>query len=521
MTEWARIVRAARIGVLAAGLGAAACPARNDRTEPATVDPAAAAATITAGDMLRRIGALSHDSMMGRDTPSEGLEKAAAYLAAEFRALGLEPGGDEASFLQRYPLPLRALDTTAVHFGTVAGGENRMLAYGTDFFAGAAQPFPDAAMGHGRILWVGRSDGALAMSPEVRGQVAAVGIPGAFDRAWRTSAGSVMRQAQQAGARALLVVLDPSFDALPRLLEATKRPSRALVDPAEIPAFYVTAEAARGIFARGGLRLDDLPASPAQPVAVPDVDSHFAAPAKVLVDANPPNVVAILRGRDPRLSDTYVVFSAHMDHVGVGTADATGDTIYNGADDDASGTSALVEVAEAFASMSVRPRRSLVFLAVSGEEKGLLGSRWFTEHPTIPLDRVVANVNIDMIARNTPDSIVVIGMDYSTLGALVQGVASEHSEIGLSVMPDPWPQERFFFRSDHFNFARKEIPALFFFAGVHEDYHRPSDEVEKIDADKASRVARLVFYTARAIAEATEPPRWVPAGLEEVRQLTR
>jgi Zn-dependent M28 family amino/carboxypeptidase len=206
--------------------------------------------------------------------------------------------------------------------------------------------------------------------------------------------------------------------------------------------------------------------------------------------------------------------------VGVGRA-FDGDSIYNGADDDASGTSALLEIAEAFASMPEPPGRSLVFLAVSGEEKGLLGSRWFTDHPTIPLDRVVANVNIDMIGRNATDSVVVIGMEYSSLGSLVREVAAEHPEIGISVMPDPWPEERFFFRSDHFNFARKEIPALFFFAGVHDDYHRPSDEVEKIDGDKAARVARLIFYTAQALAEDAEAPRWDPQGLAEVRTLTR
>jgi Zn-dependent M28 family amino/carboxypeptidase len=240
--------------------------------------------------------------------------------------------------------------------------------------------------------------------------------------------------------------------------------------------------------------------------------------ADLVDEARAPNVVALLPGRDPGLRDTYIVFSAHMDHVGVGRP-FDGDSIYNGADDDASGTAALLEIAEAFASMPERPRRSLVFLAVSGEEKGLLGSRWFTDHPTIRLDRTVANINIDMIGRNAPDSVVVIGMEYSSLGPLVQAVAAEHSEIGISVVPDPWPEERFFFRSDHFNFVRKEIPALFFFAGVHDDYHRPSDEVEKIDGDKAARVARLIFHTAQAIAESDDAPRWFPQGLAEVRAL--
>jgi Zn-dependent M28 family amino/carboxypeptidase len=115
----------------------------------------------------------------------------------------------------------------------------------------------------------------------------------------------------------------------------------------------------------------------------------------------------------------------------------------------------------------------------------------------------------------------VIGQEYSSLGPLVLRVAAEHPELGLTVSTDPWPEERFFFRSDHFNFARLEIPALFFFAGVHEDYHQPSDELETLDLDKASRVARLAFWTAYAIADSPEPPRWTEEGLEEVRALTR
>jgi hypothetical protein len=232
-----------------------------------------------------------------------------------------------------------------------------------------------------------------------------------------------------------------------------------------------------------------------------------------------PNVVAIFRGSDPALRDEYVVLSAHMDHVGVGRP-VRGDSIYNGADDDASGTSALLEVAEAFAALGQRPARSILFLGVSGEEKGLLGSAWFSDHPTVPITSIVADVNIDMIGRNSRDTVVVIGKDYSSLGDVVQRVAADNrGMLGLAAGDDIWPEERFFFRSDHFNFARKEIPAVFFFAGVHEDYHQPSDQVEKIDTDKAARVARLVFLTAHSIATDPQRPQWTAAGLREVRRM--
>jgi hypothetical protein len=319
--------------------------------------PEAAVATITPGDFRARIGFLASDVLRGRDTPSPGLEVAAAYIASEFMRMGLAAAGDSGGYLQRYPY-----------------------------------------------------------TPRRRGS---------------------------------------------------------------------------------------------DTTAAPSLESH------------PPNVVALLRGSDPALRDTYVVFSAHMDHVGVGRPAAGGDSIYNGADDDASGTSAVLEVAEAFATLRPAPARSLVFLTVSGEEKGLLGSAWYADHPTVPLDGIVANINIDMIGRNSPDTVVVIGPEFSSLGPLADRVARAHPELGLTPVPDPWPEERFFFRSDHFNFARKEIPALFFFSGVHVDYHRPSDHVEKIDTLKAARIGRLVFWLGHAIASDPAPPRWTEDGLDQIRALVR
>ena len=483
-----------------------------------------AAATITPEDMGTAIATIADDSMGGRDTPSAGLDESAQWIADQYAAYGLAPAGDDGTFFQRYAFPLRALDTTAVHFGTVKDGENVMLAYGEDYFVSAATPFEDRAMGHGSLVWVGRSaDGSWPAVESARGQVMVVSLPGAYDRDWRIAAGQALRTAQAAGARALVVALGDDFPeiAFERLSELAAEPSRSLVDADEIPVFYVRPAAAAAVLARGGLDLAALVTGPGEPQVVPGVEAHFSADAVIVEDATAPNVVAVLRGRDPELADTYVVFSAHMDHVGIGTANAAGDSIYNGADDDASGTAALVEMAQAFSTLEEAPRRSLVFLNVSGEEKGLLGSRWFTEHPTIPAERIVANVNMDMIARNAPDSIVVIGQAYSSLGPLVQGVAAEHPDLGLTVSDDLWPEERFFFRSDHFNFARLEIPALFFFAGVHEDYHQPSDELAKLDLDKAARVARLAFWTAYAIADSPTAPTWTEQGLQDVRALTR
>jgi Zn-dependent M28 family amino/carboxypeptidase len=236
-----------------------------------------------------------------------------------------------------------------------------------------------------------------------------------------------------------------------------------------------------------------------------------------------PNSVGILEGSDPRLKNEYIVFSAHMDHVGVAGPRGSGgcraqgaDSICNGADDDGSGTVAVVEIAEAFAGLRPRPKRSIVFLTVSGEEKGLWGSGYFAEHPPVPLSNVVADLNIDMIGRNWKDTIVAIGKEHSDLGATLNRVAAAHPELNMRPIDDIWPQENFYFRSDHFNFARKGVPILFFFSGTHADYHRPSDSPDKIDAEKESRVARLVFYLGLDIANAAERPKWNPDSYKRI-----
>lgn len=228
-----------------------------------------------------------------------------------------------------------------------------------------------------------------------------------------------------------------------------------------------------------------------------------------------PNVVAVLAGSDPLLKDEYIVFSAHMDHVGI-RRPVDGDSIYNGADDDGSGTIGVVELAEAFASMETAPRRSLIFLLVSGEERGLLGSKYFAGHMPVATDAVVANLNMDMIGRNWPDTIVAIGKEHSDLGATLNAVNLAHPELGMTAIDDVWPDERFYFRSDHYNFARQGIPILFFFNGVHDDYHRPSDEVEKVDFEKATRIVRLVYYLGLEIADNDARPVWNPESYTQI-----
>jgi len=239
-------------------------------------------------------------------------------------------------------------------------------------------------------------------------------------------------------------------------------------------------------------------------------------------DAMVPNVLAKLPGSDPLLRDEYVVLSAHFDHVGVGMP-VDGDSIYNGADDNASGTTALLEVARVLAALpeEERPRRTIVFAHVSAEEKGLLGSRWWVENPTVPIENVVANLNADMVGGEAhPDTLVILGKEYSSLGPLIREVNAGLPELNLVTSPDLWPQERLFFRSDQYNFMRAEIPALFLFTGLHECYHRPCDDIDFVSVDKVARVSRLLAHTTLAIANDEARPEWDPAGLEEVRRMT-
>jgi Zn-dependent M28 family amino/carboxypeptidase len=227
-----------------------------------------------------------------------------------------------------------------------------------------------------------------------------------------------------------------------------------------------------------------------------------------------PNTVGILEGSDPRLKDEYLVYSAHMDHIGITPGQP--DSINNGADDDASGTVGVIELAEAFSRPGARPKRSIIFLTVSGEEKGLWGSKYFTEHPPVPIDQIVADINIDMIGRNWADTIVAIGKEQSDLGATLNRVNAAHRELGMTAIDDRWPEERFYFRSDHYNFARKGVPILFFFNGVHEDYHEVTDSPEKINSDKEARILRLLFHLGQEVGNAPGRPRWKPESYKEI-----
>jgi hypothetical protein len=481
----------------------------------------AAAATITPERIFSRIDFLAADEMRGRDTPSPELEIAANYLVDQSRIFGLRPGGGDGTYLQRWPFPLRRLSADAARLEVAMPEGPVRLAFGRDFYGvgGTAEPIAGGLVFAGQGSPEGLAEGSL------RGEVVLMALPGGFTRDFRIERNRQAGLAQRAGAAAVIHVLDRSWttDSIARYAGTSQQAVRTLGGAVAFPQFFVTYDAAGRILAGGGLELDALwrgGEATAQPVALTGVTAAAGLPLEELDRAFPPNVVAVLPGSDPVLRDEYVVLTAHFDHIGI-SQPVNGDSINNGADDNASGTTALLEIARAMSEMAERPRRSVIFLWVSGEEKGLLGSRWYSENPTVPLERIVANINMDMIGGGGPDSVVVIGKDYSSLGPLVNRVSARHPELRLIAADDIWPEQRFFYRSDHFNFARKEIPSIFFFTGVHECYHRPCDQVRRIDMDKTARITQLVMYTTWEIANDPQRPQWDPEGLEEVRRLTR
>lgn len=476
-----------------------------------------AAATITPDDVRRRIGVLAHDSMEGRNTPSRGLEKAAGYITAELRRLGLEPGGDAGTFVQRYTMQQIHVDTAASRV-SVEGGPT--FGFPTDavrLFGGY-----DADAVTGPVLLVtGIADDPAALEKHGLGGQIVLYVPDTGpDGSYTAPARRTLIRLFQQRPAALVVVSSADDAGWARSAAAQTRAGLvAGWSVSEAPsAVLVRAAAIAPVLERHGHPLPQIAthaAAPLRVVPAPNLHLSVTVAPHVVRETTAPNVVGMLRGSDPTLRNEYIVFSAHMDHVGIGRP-VNGDSIYNGADDDASGTAAVLELAEAYARLQPRPKRSMIFLLVSGEEKGLWGSDYFSTRPPVPIEQIVANVNIDMIGRNWRDTVVAIGREHSDLGATLDRVNGAHPELGMTIIDDPWPQERFYFRSDHFNFAKRGVPVLFFFTGTHEDYHGRGDHVEKIDAEKEARIVQLIFYLGLDVANAAPKPRWDPNSYEQI-----
>lgn len=478
---------------------------------------AAAVNSIRPADVQARINLLAADSMRGRYTPSPELEEAASYIAGQFRTFGLKPAGDAGGYLQRYSVEQVRPDTANARV-VVEGGPTWRLGREVMYQFRSGLP---AAPVSGSVVVVTGVPPAPPADLGLKGAVV-IAVPALTAGGMPTQQTTLaIMPLLQSGAAAVIAVLPLPDSLWASMGRMQSRPTTQFPwEPADLPPVLTVRDPVIGpLLARHGLDLATLRGAAERPFQVTPV-----ADLRVTVDLartamqslSAPNVVGILEGSDPRLKHEYLVFSAHMDHVGVGRPDARGDSIYNGADDDASGTTAVMELAQAFARLSPRPRRSLIFLTVSGEERGLWGSNYFTANPPVPIGQMVADLNSDMVGRNWKDTIVVIGRQHSDLGETLARVNAAHPELDMAAIDDQWPEERFYFRSDHYNFAQRGVPILFFFNGVHPDYHRPSDEPAKIDSEKESRIIKLVFYLGLEVANAAQRPQWNPQSYKEI-----
>ncbi len=479
-----------------------------------------AAASITEKDVRRRIDLIADDSMMGRDTPSPGLDEAAAYIASQFKSFGLRPGGDSGTYVQRFPLILRQLqaDKSYVEFTDLEGDGLVLLPFATSvvqhageqtgqpvtadlvLLGGPPNPeqFPADSLVAGKILawvvhWADLPKFANAILMKAIG-AGAVGVIALTDRDTTTIAGVAAKAARVR---------------VSREQEGSQRPGIPPVVEVSQSAIIAQYPLALGFFEQF--------AADTQMVLLSHTGWEVTVMAadSVLGTATAPNVVGILPGTDATLQSEYVVFSAHMDHIGITPGQP--DSINNGADDDGSGTVGILELAEAFTRKNAATKRSLIFVTVSGEEKGLWGSAYFTAHPPVPIDQVVANLNMDMIGRNWPDTVETIGMTFSSLGPTLDSVAGAHPQLGMTPVNDMSPEERRLFRSDHYNFARAGVPILYFTSGHHPDYHEVSDSPDKINAEKEARLLQLVFWMGQAVGNGATKPTWNPGALEQVR----
>jgi len=485
---------------------------------------------------------LADDNLEGRQTGTEGYRKAAAYVAEQFERAGLKPAGTKGYFQSVQFTSRRIVEAQSqvvlVRGGTA--GTADVLRFGDDVtislraeltpnveapmvFAGYGLSAPDA--GHDDLAGLDLQ-GKIAVF--IAGTPASItGAPAAHYQNW----GVRWPALKAAGAIGALSIPNPKTMEQPWEQTAPSRlnPVMTLVDPRfnDLAGMKVSASinpaSAERLFAGSGRTFADLLALASDRKPLP----RFALPstlrARVTLDSTTiesDNVAALLPGGDPTLAREHVVLTAHLDHVGIGAA-VNGDRIYNGAMDNASGIATLIEVARQLAAAASRPKRSVVFVAVTAEEHGLLGSRHFAGEPTVPKDSIIANINMDMFLPLFPmKSVMVLGLDESDLGDRLREVAARS---GLAVMADSQPERNRFTRSDQYSFIRQGVPALAMKVGfdpgspeaaidtrwTKERYHQPADDLQQpVDLGAAVTFTRLVGALSADIANHPARPQW-------------
>jgi hypothetical protein len=467
------------------------------------------AASISADDLKRHLYIVASKEMEGRDTPSPGLEKAADYIENHFRSLGLTPGNN-GSYRQTYPIYKDSMVSTHLKVNGTALELTKEFQPNLNINHTAEMHFSEVVfVGYGIV------DGDINAYKDVNvaGKLVLIldGSPAGYKPSVSgfNSPANVFAKigkAQQLGAAAVLFI----YGNYPRST-FNRTSAYELYDYAASyypQTFTIGESAAEKIMGDDGKGIiQKMKTSPlAAKTYKAEIDLGYFKDTKT---AYASNVLAVLEGTDKK--DEYVFVTAHYDHVGK----RNDTTIYYGADDDGSGTVSVLEMAEAFAKAKAAgkgPRRSIVFMTVSGEEKGLWGSEYYSNHPIFPIEKTSVDLNIDMVGRigteylkdkDSTNYIYVIGDDKlsTDLTPITDGINSKYSKLKLDrKYNDPNDPNRFYFRSDHYNFAEKGIPVIFYFNGTHADYHRPTDTPDKINYVLMAKRAQLVFHTAWEMA---------------------
>ena len=476
---------------------------------------------------------LADDLLEGRGTGTRGFELAAKYIAAQFEAMGLEPAGVGGTFFQsiRFRSAVAVPEETTLKL--VRNGKEETLASGLDYYSGGNLRQTDSEVA-GQIVYVRYGITAPDFGIDdykgldVRGKIVAwmQGAPPSLQSAERAHYSNAVNKRYNAaahGAIGAIGVWSVDGEKIAPFSSGRRQsglPTMAWLDMSgrpngpEIRTVAILSEAGTKKLFGGSISPDEPGAVPAS-ISIRTTSRH--------AEVTSPNVAAVLRGSDPMLRDEYVVCSAHADHLGVGQP-VNGDSIYNGAMDNATGTAALIEIARAVARLGQRPKRSIIFLALTGEEKGLLGSDYFAEYPTVPRSQIVANVNIDPLnALFNFRDVVALGGEHSSLGAVAARAASE---MALEVTPDPAPEQQYFVRSDHYSFVKRGIPAIHSFVGtkatdpsvdagkitaefLRSRYHQPNDDLsQSFDWQAAAKSTRFDFLLVYFIAQDAARPRW-------------
>jgi Zn-dependent M28 family amino/carboxypeptidase len=552
-------IKSAVCAILASVIVSYGAPQKHRRSSTALPGPPKAALDAISSDgLMKHIKALSSDEFEGRAPGTHGEELSINYMADQFKGLGLEPGNTDGTYFQKVPL-VGITTKQDAELKIDIPGKDMKLKFGDDFVAHSVRVVektgfdaPIVFVGYGVVAPEYNWDDYKGL--DVAGKVLIMLVndppvpdprhPSRLDP--KMFKGNAMTYygrwtykyeiAAQKKAAGVLVVHETEPAGYPwavpkgsftienfDLVAKDKNMSRVNIEG------WITEPRTRELLAKLGMNFDALKKAARRrdfkPVEL-KAQARLNLEQKIrFIDSH--NVVAKLEGFDPKVRDEYVIYTAHWDHLGVGLPDQSGDKIYNGALDNASGCAAVLEIARAFKTLPNPPRRSILFLSVTAEEKGLIGSKYYAENPIYPLEKTLANINIDGINQwgRTRD-ITVIGLGNSTLDDVLRKAATEKGRV---LRPDPEPEKGFYYRSDHFSFAKQGVPALDPSDGVEfigkprgwgqqkrdeytdKDYHKPSDEI-KPDWDLSGAVddSRLLMTVGYRVADAPEYPEWKP-----------